>query len=369
MKYIDLIDSLTENAKKIISNGIEVEYRNCIDREEGSIDPRTKIASYLTKSDFENNIIDIPEELVRNREKLLGPENPELLTDLEIFRKQFGWRSQDITDDISCKKIYKDEYKVIIYNNRNEVKLKPCLFFIHGGGFFAGDVQTVENQCKLISKLGKSMVVSIDYPLSPEVKYPTALNVCMKVITDFYNNYKTYGINKDKFAIAGDSAGGNLALACCLKSRDEGSNMIKYQGLIYPAVSFAGFGEKNYFWNKGNYNNKNNIKKIDDEIRVIGDLNKKVVDWYFTNENDKFDRYATMIDKELKNLPKTTIFTAEYDFLREQDEVFAKRLIASNVDARIIRYGGIFHGTFDRLGYSPQVEDIIKEISKELLSL
>ena len=92
-------------------------------------------------------------------------------------------------------------------SQRPEKEERPCLIYIHGGGFFGGDTLTVENQCKRFAELADAVVISIDYPLSPETKYPVAFHMCRETVSWVWEQATHLGIDRKKIGISGDSAG------------------------------------------------------------------------------------------------------------------------------------------------------------------
>lgn len=158
-------------------------------------------------------------------------------------------------------------------------------------------------------------------------------------------------------------------MACTLRDRAEGSRMISYEALIYPGVNLSENIEQPTYWKEENYENPHQDPLISAEIRTIGKMSSSVLEWYLPAGTDTSQPYISPLLADLSALPKTLVFTAEYDFLRGSCEALSKKLNESGVENRHIRYGGIFHGTFDRLGYAPQVEDMLREIAKDLESL
>ena len=95
-------------------------------------------------------------------------------------------------------------------------------------------------------------------------------------------------------------------------------------------------------------------------------MSGEVNSWYLPEGTDRYTPHYCPIAAKCEGLPKTLLVTAEYDFLRAECDAYLGMLKTAGVDFRAIRYGGIFHGTFDRLGYAPQVEDILREIAKDM---
>lgn len=372
-EYDKLLNSLSQNASVIEVDGLTVEVRNCFDREQGKVDPRSAFASRLSREDFTLRHDELDPELWANCEHLFGPDAPETFSPLELLRCQFGWTSSDLSTGVRTmhREIPGTDGPVSVYQYEvlSAKGQRPCMVFIHGGGFFGGVISTVENQCKLLAQLMGGVVFSVEYPLSPENKFPAGFNACYNTVEWVYANADTLGISREKIGVSGDSAGGNLSLGCALRDRDEGKHMISYQALIYPTMSrFEKVGSAKY-WDPQNYENPNNDPLIEKEIRLIGSMGDQCNNWYLDEGMDPSHPYVSPIFGGMEGLPKTLMITAEYDFLRAECEEYSRMLKKAGIDGRHIRYGGIFHGTFDRLGYAPQVEDMLRVIAEDMMKL
>lgn len=366
-EYTMLLESL-ESGKQILDvKGLKVELRNCADRKAGRPDPRSSFAAGLTKECFQNKAALDP-ELLGNRVHLIGPENKEQMPLLARLRQEFGWRSSDLSVGIRTTCVERLGYRIWQYERPTAEENRPCLVFIHGGGFFGGDIATVENQCKLLAQYMGGVVFSVDYPLAPENKYPKGFDACYDAICWVYDHAREMGIDSRKIGVSGDSAGGNLSLACALRNRDEGENRIAYLCLIYPTVSREESIKSANYWRPEDYEDPEHDPLIQAQIRIIGSMDA-CNEWYLEEGEDLRHPYLSPIFADLKGLPKTLVVTAEYDFLRAECEAFSRKLEKAGVEHRHIRYGGIFHGTFDRLGYAPQVEDILLQIAGDMKAL
>ncbi|HEX3039456.1 MAG TPA: alpha/beta hydrolase [Caproiciproducens sp.] len=370
--YQKLLVSLSQNAAtKTLDNGAKVEIRSCFDREPGKMDPRTSLASRATREDFMQHPERYDSELLANADRLFGPPAPENYSQLSLIRYTFGWRSTDLSKNIIKERHIlttgHGPFPVWRYEAPGIKEARPCIIFIHGGAFVAGDIETVENQCKLLAQLMDGVVFSIDYPLAPEHKYPVAFNDCKAALDWVCSNADTFGIDRKRIGVAGDSAGGNLSAALSIADRDEGTHKISYQCLIYPKLSSAvSLKEPHYYWSREIYDNADNDPIINEQLFTTGKMSEAVDRWYLSEDADRRTPYYCPIAAKCEGLPKTLIITAEYDFLRAECDAYLGMLKTAGVDFRAIRYGGIFHGTFDRLGYAPQVEDILQEIAKDM---
>lgn len=372
--YQRLLRSLAAGEYRIDAGGAEIAVRDCFDRIPGHLDPRTEAAASVTREDFETRAGEIDPELTRNQDKLLGMDNPEGHSLLDQLRYQFGWRTLDRSKGIETR--YETflvdgcEGTRWIYKPKTRKEERPCLIYIHGGGFFGGDTLTVENQCKRFAELADAVVISIDYPLSPETKYPVAFHMCCETVSWVWEQATHLGIDRKKIGISGDSAGGTMAVAVTLWDRFEGSKRLAYAGLIYPSIVWGPDRNGTYsVWKKEMFDNPEDNQYIKEQIETTGKLKKEAADWYLKEGENLHTPYLNPVEGDFTGFPKTLVMTAEYDYLRPECELFTKKLRDAGVHVRHIRYGGIVHGTFDRLGYAPQVEDMLMEMAKDFESL
>ncbi len=117
--------------------------------------------------------------------------------------------------------------------------LAPCLVFFHGGGWVIGDLDSHDVVCRKLAHEGELIVISVDYRLAPEHKFPAAVDDAITATKWVAANAKTLGIDADRLTVGGDSAGGNLAAVVALAARDGDGPTIAGQVLIYPATDFA----------------------------------------------------------------------------------------------------------------------------------
>ncbi len=262
----------------------------------------------------------------------------------------------------------------VYYPRKPEGKTgRPCVLFFHGGGWVGGSTFTVENPCKLLVELADCVVINVDYPLAPEAPYPAGLNGCYAAVRHVYENADAYGIDKEKIAVAGDSAGGNYAAVCALRDRDDGAHRIKLQMLIYPAVTLAA-NTPGYEWSIDAY-------EIADAMRPIlapamsamagtSSPDNPMLLMYLGNPALADDPHVSpLLAKSFRGLCKALIVTPEFDGLRLQGEVYAKVLQDAGVPVQLIRYKGQMHAFLDKLGVVPQAEDLVREMAALTLEM
>ena len=250
---------------------------------------------------------------------------------------------------------------------------RPAFVYIHGGSFMTSSAGYYRMPCNYITEKANCVSFNIEYSLAPENKYPVAIEECVALLEFINENADKYNIDRTKVAISGDSAGGNLAIAACIRCRKEVRPF--YAALFYPCVDLYG-RENLYPWSEDEY-------EIDDSERELivsrlvlgrpdGKGEDKLMDFVFRGYiGEQYDRLKKEPDispvyADLSEMPKTDIFTAEFDALRIQDEYYAKRLKSYKREVRIIRYRGVSHAFLDYFGSLPQAEAAVMEICAKL---
>jgi acetyl esterase len=211
-------------------------------------------------------------------------------------------------------------------------KKQPCLLFFHGGGWTLNDLDTHDKLCRSIAKKVEVVVVSIDYRLSPENKYPAAIEDAYTALTWVYFNAGLLNIETNKIAVGGDSSGGTQATVLCHLTRDRQGPKIAFQWMIYPVTDYYLPGTKSYIENERGYS-----------------MNKDFMVWfwnnYLPNNIDVNDPYISPLRAtNFKNLPPAFIMTANYDPLRDEGEEYGKKLQEAGIKVRIQRYEDQMHG-------------------------
>jgi len=231
----------------------------------------------------------------------------------------------------------------------------PVLLFFHGGGWVTGNIDSYSKVCTNMSKLTKHVVISVDYRLAPEHKFPAALEDCYEVAKTLYKNKELFNLDNKRITIIGDSAGGNLAAALSLMARDKNEFKIHRQILIYPATH-------------NDHSAKSPFPSIEENGKDYLLTSKKICDYmdlYMKSRDDMNNPYfAPLISEDLSDQPKTLIITAEYDPLRDEGEEYGKKLRNAGNRVDIYRIKDGLHGFFALPPKFPQVKlcyDIINQ--------
>ncbi|MBR0990301.1 alpha/beta hydrolase [Bradyrhizobium japonicum] len=234
--------------------------------------------------------------------------------------------------------------------------LAPALVFFHGGGWVIGDLDSHDVVCRQLADAGALMVISVDYRLAPEHKFPAAADDAIAATQWIAANARELGIDASRLSIGGDSAGGNLTAVVALAGRDAGGPALAGQVLIYPATDFA--------MTHGSHS--------EPETSVL--LTHSVIRWfrdhYLNGAADIHDwRASPARAQNLAGLPPAYVLTAGADPLRDEGDEYAARLKQAGVSVTTKHYPGQFHGFFTMGKLLPQANVAVGEIGAWLKGL
>ena len=209
----------------------------------------------------------------------------------------------------------------------------PLLLFLHGGGWVTGDLDSHDDACRTLANASGCKVVALAYRLAPEHKFPAGLMDCHAALQWLAAHADEVGIDARRIAIAGDSAGGNLAAAVTLMARDRGGPALAFQLLVYPVTHHA-FDTPSYLAYSDGYL-----------------LTEEGMRWnwnhYLPNDAAGRDPLASpLLAPDLRGLPPALVITAECDPLCDESEAYAKRLADAGVPVELKRYDGMLHAFF-----------------------
>jgi acetyl esterase len=208
---------------------------------------------------------------------------------------------------------------VRVYRPASSSTAAPCIIYSHGGGFMKGDLDSSDNFAWGLSQETGSVVISVDYRLTPEHPFPAAFNDVYGVICYVAEKPLEFGINANCIAVCGDSAGGNLSAAACLKARDESGPKIIAQSLIYPGTGLD--------QTSGSYEENANAPGLTKAAT------EKYRDMYMTRPEDHKNPYARpVIAENHTGLPPAWVHTAQHDPIRDDGKIYADKLRADGND-------------------------------------
>jgi acetyl esterase len=207
----------------------------------------------------------------------------------------------------------------------------PMLVYFHGGAFTMGSLESEDAVCRRLANGAGCIVVSVDYRLAPEHKFPAGAEDCYAAARWAFDHAAELHGDPARIAVGGSSAGGNLAAVVALMSRDRGGPPLVYQLLLYPVTNFAFDTRSHQECGKG--------------YMLTTDMMVWNRDLYLRNEADACHPHASpLLADDLSRLPPALVITAEYDPLRDEGEAYALRMRQAGVSASCKRFDGILHG-------------------------
>jgi acetyl esterase len=229
----------------------------------------------------------------------------------------------------------------------------PVIVYYHGGGWVIGNLDTHDGYCRALANAAGAIVVSVDYRLAPEHKYPAAAEDAYVATCWASENASAIGGRSGPLAVGGDSAGGNLAAAVALMARDRRGPAIGCQLLIYP-ITDGDFDTPSYH-------------DFATEYFLTRDTMIWFWDQYCAADADRRQAYLSPLRAEnLRGLPPALVMTAEYDPLRDEGEAYAAQLRAAGSEVRLTRYEGMIHGFARRLNLFDQAQTALDEAADSM---
>jgi acetyl esterase len=231
----------------------------------------------------------------------------------------------------------------------------PLVVYFHGGGWVIGDLEIVDKPCRALANASQCVVASVNYRLSPETKFPGPSEDCYAATSWLAEHAAAIGADGRFLAVAGDSAGGNLAAVVALMARDRGTPTINYQLLIYPVTAPARGTEFASYRENG-----------DGYLLTKGSM-EWFWDHYLASPDDAKNGYASPLHAaDLKGLPPAMVVTAEFDPLRDEGIAYARRLQEAGVSVKTSHYDGAIHGIFWMAGALDRGRELMNEVGSEL---
>lgn len=289
-------------------------------------------------------------------------------SNLAEVRASMGWPNRDLSPLVATESTTlpgrSGSIPVRIYRSPGSSSaLCPVVVYFHGGGFVGGSLGAVENQCRLLAQSAGAVVVNVDYRLAPEAPFPQGLEDCLDAVDAVFTQSSRWQIDPKRLVVAGDSAGGNLAAACCVLDRQRSRSVIAAQLLIYPVVDLRDEGQGHYPWTVSDYQIADDHRDlISAAVQGLRGASSYFNSHYLQGKSAQ-DPLASPILANPAAFPPTLVITAEYDFLRVEGEGFAAQLAEAGVPVRLVRFAGMEHSFFDKLGLHPQTSQAVAEMA------
>jgi acetyl esterase len=242
--------------------------------------------------------------------------------------------------------------RVRLYWPKGDGPFGACLYF-HGGGWVLNSVDTHDDLCRRLCDASGCVIVSVDYRLAPEHRYPAAIDDGYAALEWVAAHAAEVGIDPARIAVSGDSAGGNIAAVLCLMSRDRRGPPIRFQALVYPIVDC-------------DLNRQSCLENAEGYF-----LTRSQMIWFWDQYLPDVPRRAEPYASPLRaashaGLPPAYILTAEFDPLRDEGEAYAETLRRAGVAVTLHRYDGLIHAFMRRVEIFDAAKQAIAEMGQAL---
>ncbi|MDA3624891.1 alpha/beta hydrolase [Saccharopolyspora oryzae] len=236
-----------------------------------------------------------------------------------------------------------------LYRPRELTGISPLLVFFHGGGWVIGDLDSHDDVCRFLAKHADVRVLSVDYRLAPEHRFPAALDDCLDAYRYAVDNAAELGTSSDAIAVGGDSAGGNMAAAVCQIAARSDLTDPAFQLLIYPATDATTSRPSRKLFRRG--------------FLITEEDTTWFMDHYQPDESLRDDpRLSVLLTEDLSGLPPACVVTAGFDPLRDEGEAYAARLAEAGVPVISRRFPDLIHGFVNLRAIGTRFQEALFEI-------
>ncbi len=224
----------------------------------------------------------------------------------------------------------------------------PVLIYFHGGGWVLGSIDSHDSTCRYLARTGGLNVLSVDYRMAPEHLFPTAVDDALAAFRYVRDHARTLGVDPNRIAVGGDSAGGNLAAVVCQQTRGAGERSPDFQLLFVPATDMSARTRSYELFKEGFY------------------LTADTMGWYertyIRSDEDRLDpRASPLLAEDLSGLPPAHVATAGFDPLRDEGEAYARRMADAGVTVSLRRHPAMVHPFVNAVGAAPLARAALSE--------
>jgi len=225
----------------------------------------------------------------------------------------------------------------------------PLLVFFHGGGFVAGDLETHDEPCRLLSRHAGAHVLAVAYRLAPEFPFPAAVEDAYAAVQWALAHAAELGADPARVAVGGDSAGANLSTVACLLARRRGAPLPAGQVLLYPPTDYHGPWQSR--------------QAFADGLLLTGEDIEFFHSCYSAGEDPDDERHSPLRSADLSGLPPALVVTAAFDPLRDEGEAYARALREAGNRVVAWRVPGMVHGFLNLATLSRSARDAVVEVA------
>ena len=231
-----------------------------------------------------------------------------------------------------------------IYLPESKQTALPVIIYFHGGGWVLGDLDSHDTLCRTLAVKTDAVVVSVDYRLAPEHVFPAALDDADAALRWVAGNASSFNGDASRIAVAGDSAGGNLAAALSLLARDQHGPHIRAQVLLYPAVDLSNLDRQSTLdFAQGYFLTRARMAWF--------------IEQYVPEPNQRSEPLVSpLLASSHTGLPPALTITAGFDPLRDEGEAYAGVLSKAGVSSQLQRYEGVLHGFISMDRWFPEAQ-------------
>jgi acetyl esterase len=242
-----------------------------------------------------------------------------------------------------------------LYVPRGLAAARPLVVYYHGGGHVNGDLDTHDQPCRFLAREIPALVLAIDYRLAPEHRFPAAVDDALAAFRWAGAEADRLGADPNRIAVAGDSAGGNLAAVVCQLALAGGGSAPAFQALVYPVTDYSAERRSYELFGEGFF------------------LTREEMRWYRRNylaaPEDSADPRASPIRAgDLAGLPPAHVVTAGFDPLRDEGEEYARRLEDAGVPTTLRREPDLVHGFINAVGLGGRAREAARTIAAAIRS-
>jgi acetyl esterase len=230
---------------------------------------------------------------------------------------------------------------------------RTLLIYYHGGGYIRGDIDTHDSMCRVLADEARCLVISPAYRLAPEHRFPAAAEDAYAVAQYLAAHAADFQIDPSKIAVAGDSAGGNLAIATALLAKEKRGPAIAFQLLIYPVTDLTSATESKRLYSKG---------------YLLNSMPFYIASYLGPQGDGRNPLASPLLAGDLSGMPPAFVITAGFDPLRDEGQEFARKLASAGATVEHKCYDDMIHGFVSLRGLLPEADVALRHCAQRLVN-